>query len=102
MRLCDVLSLYVDPRFRGQDWERGLSKLWGEWGVCRSCNVTIASAAEVLWSGRGGGFVHAGHIRNGDAVSWSEVKLPGDRDSVAEKLRQKKEREEAKEAQEAA
>lgn len=99
MRLCDVLSLYVDPKFRGRGWERALSELWGKWGICRSCNITIAPAAEVLWNGKKEGFVHAGHIRNGDAVPWDEVFLPGQSRSVAERLKLKEEEREQMRAQ---
>ena len=99
MRLCDVLSLYVDPKHRGYGWENALSKLWGTWGICVSCNVTIAPAAEVLWEGERGGFVHAGHIRNGGALPWGQVFLPGQSRSVAERLKAKEEEREQMRAQ---
>lgn len=99
MRLCDVLSLYVNPGRRGHKWEEELSELWGEWGICRSCNISIAPAAEVLWDGREKGFVHAGHIRSGGAVPWDQVFLPGQSRSVAERLRLKEEEREQMRAQ---
>lgn len=99
MRLCDVLSLYVDPKFRGYGWERALSELWGRWGICQSCNVTIAPAADALWSGKKEGFVHAGHICNGEAMPWDQVFLPGQSCSVAERLKLKEEAREQMRAQ---
>lgn len=73
-------------------YEGVMNKLWGNWSACNGCHTTIALAARVLWDGKG--FVHAGHIRGDDAVSWSEVTFPGYKDSVAERLRKKKEEEE--------
>lgn len=99
MRLCDVLSLYVDPRYRRREWEQKLSELWGEHGVCVRCYITIAPAADVLWDGRKGGLAHAGHINNRDAVPWGEVFLPGYSRSVAERLKLKEEEREQMRAQ---
>lgn len=99
MRLFDVLVLYIDPQLRKKKVEEALSALWGKWGTCRRCNMTIAPYADVLWDGENGAFAHAGHISREGAVPWGKVCLPGHSRSVADRL---KEREEAKEAQEAA
>lgn len=99
MRLMDVLALYIDPELRGTAYECEMSRLWGTWGTCVKCHTCIAPAAEVLWDGENGGFVHAGHIKNGDAVPWSEVSLPGHSKSVADI---QKEKEEARKAQKVA
>lgn len=96
MMMHDVLGLYIPPSLRGRKYEAAMNELWGDWGVCIGCQTTIVLGAPVLW--RGEGFVHAGHIKNSDAVTWSKVTLPGRKGSVADRLRRKKEREEASEA----
>ena len=95
-RLCDVLALFVPPNCRERKYERAMDKLWGDWCVCVSCHKRIAPAAPALWNGEG--FVHEGCVRSGETVPWSEVALPGYGGSVADRLEQKKEREEVQEA----
>lgn len=94
MRLCDVLKLFIGADLRAGKHQKAMDDLCGVWGVCVACHTTIALAALVLWGG--GGFVHAGHMKNGDAVPWDEVTFQGCKDSVAEKLRQKREEQEAR------
>lgn len=93
MRLCDVLELFIDDGLRAKKHQEAMDDLWGSWGVCVGCHVTIALASSVLWDGSG--FVHAGHMENGDAVPWSKVTLPGYGGSVASRLERKKKREKA-------
>ena len=89
-RLHDVLTLFINSDLRAKRCQDALNDLWGKWGACVCCNTTIALAAPVLWNGEG--FVHAGHEKSEEVVPWDEVFLPGYRDSVAERLRQKQAR----------